>query len=100
MDRALLVLAGLLCAYPAGAHDAPLGWAYPLTCCSGIDCRQVHWTAVVEGARGYEIVATHELIPMDDARIKDSPDGEFHVCSVEGSDKGATICLFVPSRGM
>ncbi len=36
---------------------------------------------------------------MRDARIKESPDGEFHWCSVGGSDAGATVCLFVPPRG-
>ncbi len=86
------------------AHDAtptaaqPLGWTYPFSCCSGYDCRAVSDAAIVEGARGYEIVATGELIPMTDARIKPSPDGEFHWCSVAGADDGRTICLFVPPR--
>lgn len=60
-------------------HDAlptaamPKGWSYPFNCCSGFDCREVPDKAIVEGARGYEIRATAELIPMSDPRIKESP---------------------------
>lgn len=36
---------------------------------------------------------------MTDARIKRSPDGKFHWCSVAGADDSRTICLFVPPRG-
>lgn len=85
-------------------HDAtptaamPQGWSYPFSCCSGFDCREVPDTSIVEGARGYEIRATHELIPMSDPRIKESPDGRFHWCSVAGAADGRTICLFVPPR--
>jgi hypothetical protein len=85
-------------------HDAtpttamPQGWSYPFSCCSGIDCREVPDASIVEGARGYEIRATHELIPMSDTRIKRSPDGRFHWCSVAGAADGRTICLFVPPR--
>ncbi|MDG4903177.1 hypothetical protein P9279_21955 [Mesorhizobium sp. WSM4962] len=76
----------------------PQGWSYPFSCCSGMDCREVPDKAIVEGARGYEIRATRELIPMSDTRIKQSPDGHFHWCSVAGADDGRTICLFVPPR--
>lgn len=88
----------------AWPHDAmptaamPKGWSYPFSCCSGMDCREVPDKAIVEGARGYEIRATSELIPMSDPRIKESPDGHFHWCSVAGADDGRTICLFVPPR--
>ncbi|RWC29939.1 MAG: hypothetical protein EOS70_23295 [Mesorhizobium sp.] len=89
----------------AWPHDAlptaarPQGWSYPFSCCSGYDCRQVSAASIIEGARGYEILATGELIPMSDTRIKDSPDGQFHWCSVAGAADGRTICLFVPPRG-
>lgn len=80
-------------------HEAPTGWSYPLGCCSGIDCREVPDADIIEGARGYEIRKTHELIPMTDPKVKQSPDGKFHLCSVGGLDDGRTICLFAPSRG-
>jgi hypothetical protein len=83
----------------AEAHEAPTGWSYPTNCCSGIDCREVPDHDIIEGARGYEIRKTHELINMSDPKVKQSPDGRFHWCSVGGLDDGRTICLFVPGRG-
>jgi hypothetical protein len=91
-------------ARPARAHDAlptaakPQGWSYPFSCCSGYDCREVPEADIVEGARGYEIRRTGELIVMTDVRVKDSPDGKFHWCSVAGADDSRTNCLFVPPR--
>lgn len=84
-------------ALPSGAQ--PQGWTYPFACCSGYDCREVPKSAIGEGKAGYTIRATGELIAMSDSRIKPSPDGEFHWCSVAGADDGRTICLFVPPRG-
>ncbi|PWJ88411.1 hypothetical protein C8D77_111134 [Mesorhizobium loti] len=83
----------------AHSHDAPTGWSYPQNCCSGIDCREVPDADIIEGARGYEIRNTHELIPMTDPKVKMSPDGRFHLCTVGGLDDSRTICLFAPSRG-
>lgn len=92
-------------AWPALAHDAiptaakPNGWSYPFSCCSGYDCREVkagEKGAVQETPKGYVIKATGELIPFGDTRIKNSPDGEYHWCSVAGADDSRTICLFVP----
>lgn len=99
----LAAIWSLLLIVKAEAHDAiptaaqPLGWSYPMSCCSGYDCRQVK-AKVKETPQGY-IVPSGEVIAMTDPRIKDSPDGEFHWCSQGGTDDGKTICLFVPSRG-
>jgi hypothetical protein len=99
------LIALVLLACPAAAHDAiptaakPLGWKYPFSCCSGFDCREVSSKAVVEGSTGYTIRATGEKLAFGDTRLKDSPDGEFHWCSVAGADDSRTICLFVPPRG-
>lgn len=89
----------LFACYPraADAHDAPTGWAYPLECCSGIDCREVAAPRVREGEYGYT-VPTGELLRYNDRRLRPSPDGEFHWCSVAGTDDGRTLCLFVPPR--
>ena len=95
-------LAGVATA--AIAHDAlptagqPNGWKYPFSCCSGFDCRSVPQTAIRERPEGYVIQRTGEVLGYKDARLRDSPDGEFHWCSVAGSDSGKTVCLFVPPR--
>lgn len=89
---------------PASAHDAkptaakPNGWSYPFSCCSGYDCREVSSKAISERPEGYVIKGTGEVVTYTDARLKDSPDGEFHWCSVAGADDSRTICLFVPPR--
>jgi hypothetical protein len=91
-------------AMPAAAHDAkptaarPQGWKYPFSCCSGYDCREVSSKQVSEKPEGYVIKGTGEIVAYSDARLKDSPDGEFHWCSVAGADDSRTICLFVPPR--
>lgn len=90
----------------AFAHDAlptaalPQGWSYPFACCANYDCKSVQSSEVIEGARGYEIRSTGELIPMTDKRVKISPDGETHICAHQaGIDAGKVICLFMPDRG-
>ncbi len=85
-------------AIPAGAHDAPKGWSYPFACCSGYDCREVTSKAISERPEGYVIQGTGEIVTYNDKRIRNSPDGEFHWCSVAGANDGRTICLFVPPR--
>ena len=80
------------------AHKAPTGWTYPKACCSNQDCREVSHEAITERPEGYVIGETGEVVPYADSRLKDSPDGEFHWCSVAGADFSRTICLFVPPR--
>lgn len=103
-----LAVLGLLAASfgrPAIAHDAlptaaqPNGWSYPFSCCSGYDCREVSKKAISERPEGYVILGTGEVVAYTDARVKNSPDGAFHWCSVAGANNGRTICLFVPPRG-
>lgn len=97
----LSVLCGL---GSAMAHDAlptsakPQGWSYPFSCCSGYDCRAVPENAISERPEGYVIDGTGEVVGYRDVRLKNSPDGEFHWCSVAGADDSRTICLFVPPR--
>jgi hypothetical protein len=81
------------------AHDALTGWSYPFSCCSNFDCRQVEAGAVAERPEGYVIRSTGEVIGHADPRLKDSPDGEYHWCSVAGEARSRTICLFVPPKG-
>lgn len=94
----------LVSAAIAAAHDAkptaakPNGWSYPFSCCSGYDCREVPQTSISERPEGYVIKGTGEVVAYSDGRLKDSPDGEYHWCSVAGANDGRTICLFVPPR--
>jgi hypothetical protein len=95
----------VLAASPARAHDAlptaakPNGWSYPTYCCSGVDCREVADKAISERPEGYVIKYTGEVVAYSDYRVKNSPDGVYHWCSVAGADNGRTICLFVPPKG-
>jgi hypothetical protein len=58
----------LLMAPNARAHDAlpttaqPQGWAYPFSCCSGYDCREVADNDIGERPEGYVIKGTGEVI--------------------------------------
>lgn len=86
-------------------HDAvptatkPQGWSYPFACCANYDCRSTSTGEIGERADGYH-TPSGEIIPMNDKRIKQSPDGDFHWCAHQaGLDAGKTICLFVPGRG-
>jgi len=98
----MVLVGGTKLVYP---HDAlptaakPQGWSYPFSCCSGFDCREVKMgTTVREKGNGYVIVKTGEEIPYGDTRLKESPDGSTHWCSVAGLDDSRTICLYVPPR--
>ncbi|RWO58049.1 hypothetical protein [Mesorhizobium sp.] len=101
---AVVALTAVLTTFAASAlaHDAtptaakPQGWSYPFSCCSGYDCRAVSQTSISERPEGYVIKGTGEVVGYSDARIKNSPDGEYHWCSVAGANDGKTICLFVP----
>lgn len=102
---AVIVVLGLfvaawlvLSADRAEAHDAPTGWSYPFSCCSGYDCREVQSTAIGERPEGYVIKGTGEVVGYADIRVRVSPDGMYHWCSVAGANDGRTICLFAPPR--
>jgi len=95
---ALACMLSFAAASPALSHEAPKGWNYPFSCCSGFDCREVSSKQVSEKPEGYVIKGTGEVVTYTDARLKDSPDGEYHWCSVAGADDSRTICLFVPPR--
>lgn len=92
------ILAALAAASPLGAnaHEAASGWTYPIDCCANQDCREVAPAAISEKPGGYLIKLNGEQIPYSDSRVKQSPDGRYHWCSAQGSDKTRTICLFVP----
>lgn len=101
--RAPTVMAAAFVLFPPSAsvafvHDAKSGWSYPFSCCSGFDCREVSESRVSQSQRGYVIANTGEVVGYSDERLRDSPDGKYHWCSVAGADDGDTICLFVPPK--
>lgn len=95
---ACLAAIPLLTAVPAVAHEAPTGWKYDMACCHNRDCRPLASSAVRESPGGYVITLDNETVPYSDKRIKNSPDGQYHWCTVNGRDDGRTICLYVPPR--
>ncbi|TGP24857.1 MULTISPECIES: hypothetical protein [unclassified Mesorhizobium] len=94
-----IALAALLSA-PAAAHQAPKGWQYDSSCCSGMDCYQAPMADVKETKYGYQL-STGELIPYSDSRIKRSRDEFFHECKPGGdSNSQHSFCLYVPDHDM
>jgi len=91
--RKLLTIAFLLTASSAYSHQAPSGWSYPYNCCSQVDCRQIPDDWVKETPAGY-VLKSGEVIEYTDKRVKNSPDGLTHWCTVAGKDDGRTICLY------
>ena len=89
-------MVSIAASWPAASHQAASGWNYPNECCSMKDCRAVSADKVSESPTGYVIRSTGEEIAYTDRRIRNSPDGEHHWCSVGGRDDSRTICLFVP----
>lgn len=99
MIRILACLLALLPPIVTLAHDAPSGWSYPPACCSGVDCRPAGEGGVREVSGGYLVVATGEVVPFGDRRIRPSPDGLFHACHRNADfKKGKVICIFAPPQ--
>lgn len=88
----------VLLATAAQAHEARSGWTYPYACCSDRDCREIPQSAVLERPEGYVLRRTGEVVAYSDRRVRQSPDGVFHLCTVAGLETSRTICLFVPPR--
>lgn len=97
----LAVFAVALYIQLAHAHDAPLGWKYDASCCSGVDCRQIKTKRVKVTAQGYEIQngRASELITYSDRRIHESKDEYYHLCTKYGQEGTKILCLYVPNAG-
>lgn len=91
--RKTITIAALFLATAAAAHDAPSGWSYPYECCAKTDCRPIPDDWVKETPAGY-VLRTGETIEYTDKRVRNSPDGETHWCTIGGSDDGRTLCLY------
>jgi hypothetical protein len=96
------LLAGLVLVASHGVvwpHDAPTGWSYDASCCSGIDCAQAPAHDVKETPAGYTL-STGEVIPYGDHRVRRSKDEFFHECKPGGDMSSRhSFCLYVPDRG-
>ena len=100
MRRALLhsLLGTLFISTAAVAHLAATGWLYPPECCGDRDCHAVRAADVVETFEGYVVKETGETIAYGDDRVRQSPDGDFHLCIPRSEVSPSAECLFVPPR--
>lgn len=92
---ALIVAAFTSVSGGARAHD----W-YPLECCHDRDC----WVAGSGGKESAPVpmlqgwrLGDGAIIPY--AKVRNSPDGQFHVCRQGGTLSGGVICFFAPVQG-
>jgi hypothetical protein len=108
MLRRFLLVALLLAATPAAAHD----W-YPLECCHAMDCAQVEKVEMMPGpgitgiigspayasTLGSMAVTTKHgtvVVPANFPR-RESKDNQMHACMRPTSDGGMRLlCLFLP----
>lgn len=108
--RRLAILALLLLAGAARAHQAPTGWQYDDACCSGRDCAEVAPPSVtpagleflvVPGGHPAATLARRPLriaVPHDDRRIRASGDDRWHLClTLDG--RAYVLCVYRPAAG-
>lgn len=95
--RTIIII--LLTTTSVAAHVANSGFIYPQGCCGDKDCREIDSSMVKETKDGYRVLYTDEVISHSDERIKFSPDGVYHWCSINGLDTSRTVCLYVPLKG-
>lgn len=88
MIRVLLFTIFLLACINSTAGHKFYSWE----CCSGHDCRPLPADSVALTHGGY-LLFTGEAVPVDDDRIRESPDGRYHWCT---KDDGGVRCLYVP----
>lgn len=93
---------------PAGAHEAPSGWRYPVSCCGLRDCAPLPANALEPTPDGWRIIATGEVIPY--GQVRASGDNQNHRCRKVSSDlnsgtrgahdaEGYYRCLFIAPPG-
>lgn len=71
-------------------------WEYPISCCSGYDCRPVSKGIEFTISKGSFNFINGETLTVNAKKVKRSLDEDYHWCTVGGTDKGNTICFFVP----
>lgn len=108
-----LLLALLFVPGMAFAHNAPMGWQYPLSCCRGTemggDCSPIPSSTVHTGPAGFEITlhyGDHPLVKQGETihftvpygQEKQSPDGIDHLCF--NPNTRHLYCFFTGPRGV
>jgi len=89
------LMALLLMASLALAHEASTGWKYDAYCCNERDCRQALPGEVQFTPRGWMIDG--EVIPEGDERIRPSGDRMIHVCKeMQPHYDRKWRCLYLP----
>lgn len=70
---------------------------YETDCCNDRDCAPAAPGDVVEGPNGYEIKSLGITVPYNDEKVRQAPDGQFHICATPTMKH--FLCLYVPGRG-
>lgn len=76
---------------PASAHSF-----YHYECCHDRDCWPLEPGQIRETPQGWVIEGLAEPIPYDWPKLKDSPDGRYHLCTTSGDTGGLPLCLYRP----
>jgi hypothetical protein len=79
---------------PSNAHSI-----YHYECCHDRDCWPLEDVEIRETPEGWLLVETGEVIPYDWPKVKDSPDGRYHLCTTTGDFTGMKLCLYRPPLG-
>lgn len=89
--RITLALILSLATGTAAAHSF-----YSYECCHDRDCRPLAVDEVRETPQGWLIVSSGRTIPYDFHRLKNSPDGRYHLCTTSGDADGMILCFYRP----
>lgn len=103
----------MISALLVATHLAVSGWVYPANCCSDFDCAEIPKEKVVVEPEGYRVtlypgdhhfikVGMWFFIPHGDQKIRDSPDGKYHICISKPMVRRPwvthVICFFRPPQ--
>lgn len=91
LASALLIVAS---SHPATAHSF-----YHYECCHDRDCWPLEASKVRETPQGWVIEGLAAPIPYDWPKLKDSPDGRYHLCTTSGDTSGMPLCFYRPPLG-
>jgi hypothetical protein len=111
MSTAFAVAFGMVLATGAYAHEAMSGIPYPAICCNGNahhgDCQAISSKAVQAVPGGYRVtlgigdhwmVTKGHVFDVPQAKVRDSEDGQFHICLYP--DENNNQCFFAPPPGV
>jgi hypothetical protein len=76
---------------PVAAHSF-----YHYECCHDRDCWPLEPAEIRETPQGWVIEGLSQPIPYDWPKVKESPDGRYHLCTTTGTTSGLPLCLYVP----